>query len=39
MKKGKAVRIYYINKDKLKEALEAIDELIRPIKDAIKHSK
>lgn len=36
MKKGKATRIYYVNRDRLKEALDAIDELVKPIKDALK---
>ena len=35
MKKGKAVRVYSINRQKLTEALEALDELIKPIKDSL----
>lgn len=32
MKKGKAVRVYSVNKEKLKEALDAIDELVKPMR-------
>lgn len=39
MKKGKAVRIYSVNKERLREALKAIDDLIKPLKDAIKRSE
>lgn len=36
MKKGKATRIYFVNKKRLKEALDTIDELVKPIKEALK---
>ena len=36
MAKGIAIRIYRINYDKLKEALDAIEEELKPIRDALK---
>lgn len=39
MKKGKAVRIYSINKEKLSEALDAIDEMVKPIKEALEKAQ
>ena len=36
MNKGKAGRIYFVNKAKLKEALDAIDVLVKPIREALK---
>lgn len=36
MRKGKATRVYYVNKARLKEALDAIDEMVKPIKEALK---
>ncbi len=35
IKKGKAGRVYSINKDKLKEALDEIKELVKSIKEAL----
>ena len=39
MKKGKAARVYFVNKAKLKEALDAVDELVKPLKEALKKDK
>ena len=39
MKKGKAGKIYSVDKEKLKETLDAMDELVKPIKKALKEAQ
>ena len=39
MKKGKATRVYSVDKEKLAEAIRAIDEFIRPIMEKIEEVK
>lgn len=34
-KKGKAARVYSINKDKLKEVVDAVDEALAPLREAL----
>ena len=35
VKKGKAGRVYSVNKERLKEALDAVDEVVKPLKDQL----
>jgi len=39
MKKGMAARVYSVNRARLKEALDSIDELVKPLRDALKCSR
>jgi len=34
-KKGKAVRVYSINKERLREALDAVEETIKPLRELL----